>query len=203
LTNQNIESKHYAALKGIENLQIKNSPLIQNFDNKNEELYNYHEDSSLNSGRQKSMCKQLPSKNNMASTLTNTKVNDTYYEFINEYLLYVNSERNVIYQELPLYTNKIEDSESKPRSLEKITNHPIDGNILHFFILYFNSFEDLEIMYVRGNVLSYYFSEMNLCNDKYLVSIMDEDGWVGLDVLLKFPRLLKTKTNLQDVQSVN
>ena len=58
-------------------------------------------------------------------------------------------------------------------------------------------------MYVRGNVLSYYFSEINLYNDKYLVSIMDENGWVCLDSLLKFPRLLKTKTAIQDVKNVN
>lgn len=41
---------------------------------------------------------------------------------------------------------------------------------------------------VRSQI-EYYFSERNVCRDIYLLSCMDGEGWVGLELLVRFPRL--------------
>jgi len=48
--------------------------------------------------------------------------------------------------------------------------------------------QDDEEAKVRKQI-EYYFSVHNICHDVYLRSLMDENGWVKLEDLVRFPRL--------------
>jgi lupus La protein len=49
---------------------------------------------------------------------------------------------------------------------------------------------------IRGYLLQYYFGDINLPRDKYLQEqIKLEDGWVPLEVMLKFKRLSSLTTD--------
>jgi len=51
---------------------------------------------------------------------------------------------------------------------------------------------------VRSQV-EYYFSAENLCQDCYLRSLMDADGWVQISDLARFPRVQRTGLDLKEI----
>jgi lupus La protein len=51
-------------------------------------------------------------------------------------------------------------------------------------------------IYDPGNLLQYYFGDINLPRDKFLQEqIKLEDGWIPLEVMLKFKRLASLTTD--------
>jgi len=52
------------------------------------------------------------------------------------------------------------------------------------------------------NQIEYYFSVKNVCQDSYLRSRMDNDGWVSLKEITKFPKLKALSVNVADTAKV-
>lgn len=47
------------------------------------------------------------------------------------------------------------------------------------------------------NQIDYYFSDINLANDEFLKSNMDEEGWVPITLIANFPRVKNLTSNIQ------
>ncbi|KAE8688758.1 hypothetical protein F3Y22_tig00110956pilonHSYRG00142 [Hibiscus syriacus] len=57
-----------------------------------------------------------------------------------------------------------------------------------------------EIAILRTNIvkqIEYYFSDENLKNDRYLISLMDDLGWVSISKIADFKRVKRMSTNIQ------
>ncbi|XP_039004700.1 la-related protein 1A-like [Hibiscus syriacus] len=57
-----------------------------------------------------------------------------------------------------------------------------------------------EIVILRANIvkqIEYYFSDENLKNDRYLISLMDDFGWVSISKIADFKRVKRMSTNIQ------
>lgn len=57
-----------------------------------------------------------------------------------------------------------------------------------------------ETQALRANIvkqIEYYFSDGNLQNDHYLISLMDDQGWVPISIIADFKRVKKMSTDLQ------
>ncbi|XP_038706584.1 la-related protein 1A-like isoform X2 [Tripterygium wilfordii] len=56
-----------------------------------------------------------------------------------------------------------------------------------------------ETLALRANIvkqIEYYFSDRNLPNDHYLISLMDDEGWVPISSLAEFNRVKRMTTNI-------
>lgn len=115
-------------MKGFKRLHINKSHLIRQFDNENADLYNYHDDFSTNSGRQRTMCKQMPLKPNMASVLTDARVNEMYCEFLSDFVNYVsNTQNEAVYDDNQIDYDKADICVDKMKNGEKANINQIEG----------------------------------------------------------------------------
>jgi hypothetical protein len=71
--------------------------------------------------------------------------------------------------------------------------------VAQLFLFHATPFQEswiLVLIYDRGHLLQYYFGDINLPRDKFLQEqIKLEDGWVPLEVMLKFKRLSNLTTD--------
>ncbi|GMI97014.1 La related protein 1a [Hibiscus trionum] len=62
-----------------------------------------------------------------------------------------------------------------------------------------------EMVTLRANIvkqIEYYFSDENLLHDNYLISLMDDEGWVPISTIADFKRVKRMSTDIQFILDV-